>query len=308
MIGSKHVNQPLTNLSLEYKNEEYIADSVIPTLPVVKSSDLFYVYTTDFKLPATRRAYGSPANQASWGVSTATYNLEWHSLKDSVIDKDRENTDAPLSLDADTTAFLTDKIQLRKEVAAAALLFTTGNWSINRTITGTAAAWHTSTAFPVQCVLSIAAIVMKNSGKTPNVGVMGYQTYQNVRENTNITGRIQYVERAIVTADILAALFDLPTIKIGRATVDTTQEGLATWSIGSNSFVWDDAFWAGYVAPTPGRKMASAAYKLAKPQSRQVKKWRDEEIEGDWIEVSEEYSYRTMASMCAYVIINPALG
>lgn len=307
MNSGNHINAALTNISLEYKNEEYLADSIIPTLPVVKSSDLYYIYTTDFKLPLTKRAYGSPSNQATWGVSTSTYALEWHSIKDSVIDKDRENADAPLSLDADTTSFLTDKIQLRKEVAAAQILFTTTNWSQNRTITGTAAAWHTSTAYPVQCVLSCQSIVLRNSGKRVNTGIMGYQVYQNVRENTNITGRIQYVERAIVTEDILASLFDLTTIKVGSAVVDTNQEGLA-WSASASTFVWGDGFWMGHLAPTPGRKMASAIYKLAKPSSRAVKKWRDEEIEGDWIEVSEEFSFRPMATMCGFLIKSPAFG
>jgi hypothetical protein len=295
-----HVNQPLTNISIEYKNESYIADQVIPALPVAKSSDLYYIYTTDFKLPETTRAYGSESKQATWGVSTASYRLEWHSLKDSVIDKDRENADAPLSLDADTTAFLTDKIDLRKEQRAAQLLFTTTNWSNSRSITATAESWHTSGAFPVQAVISVASLVLLASGKVPNVGVMGKEAYDITRENTNITGRIQYVERAIVTPEILAALFDLNKIHVGTAILDTGQEGVTVTS----GYVWGDDFFLGYMAPTPGRKMASAAYKLTKSGGRTVKKWRDEKIEGDWIEVSEEYKFRGVASACGAIIKN----
>jgi hypothetical protein len=298
--GGVHSNQPLTNISIEYRNENYIADQVFPALPVVKSSDLFYIYTTDFRLPATRRAYGSPSNRATWGVSTSTYQLEWHSLNDVVSDKDRENADSPLSLDADTTVFLTDKIQLRKEAQAAAILFTTTTWSNNRSVTATTESWHTSGAFPVQAVLSGAGMILGDSGKLPNVGVMGWEAYTIARENTNITGRIQYVERAIVTADILASLFDLNKVYVGTANLDTNQEGLTA----SAAACWGDDFWMGYIAPTPGRKMASAVYKLTKPQTRVVKKWRNEDVEGDIIEVGEEYQFRAMATSCGWIIKN----
>lgn len=296
--GEMHVNQPLTNLSIEYVNESYIADRVFPTLPVLKSSDLYYIYTTDFRLPETRRAYGAPANSVTWGVSTATYQLEWHALKDSVTDKARENTDAPLSLDADTTAFLTDKIEMRKEVKAAAILFTTTSWSNTRTITTSAESWNTSASYPVQAVLSINALILGSSGKRPNVGVMGNAGYIVTRENANVISRIQYVERAIVTPDILASLFDLDTIYIGTAVTDTGQEGITA----SAAAIWADNFFIGYMNPTPSRKMASAAYKLSKSGGRKVKKWRDEEIEGDWIEVQEEFQYRAVASACGAII------
>lgn len=303
MNGPKHINQPLTNISINYQNSQYIADAVFPSLPVKKSSDNFYIYTTDFRLTETRRAYGAPAARATWAASTSSYQLEWHALADSITDKERENVDAPLSLDKDTTEFLTDKIMQRKEVEAAAVLFTTATWSNNRTITSTANAWHTSTAYPVQAVLSGTGIILANSGKKPNTGVMGWETYQHTRENGNLISRIQYTERAIVTPDIMAALFDLDKIHVGEAINDATQEGVTA----NPGFIWGDAFWMGYVAQ-PKRKMASAIAKITKNAGNVTKKWREENLESDMIEVQSEFQYRAMATLAGYVIMKAALG
>lgn len=304
--GIKHIDKALTNMSIRYGNEKinYIADVAFPKIPVTKSTDKFFIYTNDFRLPETLRAYGAESNQITWGVSTASYALEWHSLTDIVADREIPNYDSPLMAKADTTEELTDKIMLRKEVEAAKVAFTTTSWSNNRTITATANAWHTSTAFPVQAVLSGNSVILKNSGGSPNVGIMGNVTYTNTRENSNVHERYKYVQASIVTPDMLAALFDLKKLYVGNAVVDTTIEGVST----SPGFVWDDAMLIANMAQgTVSRKTKTAMAKLQK-SDRVVKTYRKEENEGEAIEVNEEYQFRAVATLSAYYINNPALG
>ena len=105
------------SLSVIYKNEDYIAGNVLRDIPVMKDTDKYYVYASEYRLPETARANHSPANVVTWEMSTSAYYLSKHSLKDAISPDDRDNTDAPINLDRDTTEYLTDKILLRQFIA-----------------------------------------------------------------------------------------------------------------------------------------------------------------------------------------------
>jgi len=107
-----HVDAVLSGVSVMYKNDELIADSVMPVVPVKKESDKYYTYTRNWRLPEAKRAAGAEAAEVEWNVSSATYTCEEYALKDLLPDRVRDNADKPLSMDVDTTENLTDLIQL----------------------------------------------------------------------------------------------------------------------------------------------------------------------------------------------------
>jgi len=43
-LSSLHIDRGLTNLSVAYTNEDYVADRVFPGLPVDKRSNKYFVY------------------------------------------------------------------------------------------------------------------------------------------------------------------------------------------------------------------------------------------------------------------------
>ena len=45
--GSVHVNAPLANVLIFFKNRKGIADEVSPVIPVAKQSDVYFVYPAD---------------------------------------------------------------------------------------------------------------------------------------------------------------------------------------------------------------------------------------------------------------------
>jgi hypothetical protein len=299
--GSIRINKALTNLSILYKNESYIANEAIPNIPVTKDSDLYWIYNSDFRLEDSYRANKSQANMATYGMSTSSYVCLEQALKDIVSDTDRDNAEAPLMLDKDVTEYLVDKILMRQEVDCATLLFTTTNWSNNKTIlTATSWAYNTLTSNPILDVLSATSVINLNSGKHPNTMVIGLSGFNALRENNNVFGRIQYVERSIVTEEILASLFDIKKVFVGRGAYTTANEGLAA----SLSVIWGPDAWLAYVEPTPSLRRASAAgcFRVtSKGSPYRVKSWREEDVEGTMIEVQTKYSYRAIATSCAFL-------
>lgn len=300
--GSTRVNIPLTNLSVQYKNDEYIAGKFLKDIPVKKDSDLYWVYFQDFRLEQSERANGSPANMATWEASTNTYYCKEQALKDVITDTDRQNTDAPLNLERDTMEYLVDKIMMRYEYEAQKVLFTTTTFSTNDTLT-TASSWHyntTTAQSPSSNVLSACAAVLRNSGVRPNTLVTSFNVLASLKENPLVYQRIQYAERAIITEQILAALFDVQNVYIGTASYNTNKEGIAL----SVSAIWGDDALLAYFAPSAGLKTRTAAATLRvteKGNPYRVKKWRDEEIEGDYIEVQTKFVVKAIATSAGFL-------
>ena len=75
-----HVDAPLTNLSVGFKNEmsSFIADQVFPNVPVAKQTDKYFTYTQDdfFRTDARLRAPGTESAGSGYNLSTATYSCD----------------------------------------------------------------------------------------------------------------------------------------------------------------------------------------------------------------------------------------
>ncbi|MHA1866625.1 MAG: hypothetical protein ACTSXD_01005 [Candidatus Heimdallarchaeaceae archaeon] len=302
--GNLHISRPLTNISVEYKNPAYIAGQVLKDVYVKNESDEYYVYNPEFRIPETYRANKSPANMISWSVSTSTYSLEEHALADIVTDRDRRNTDKPIDVDVDTTENLTDALLRRTEKMVADLLFTTGTWSNNTTLASTTSwRYNTTTVSPILNVLSATGKILKSSGVKPNSMVIGYDVFESLKEHVSILDRIKYAERAIITKDLLSAVFDIPNIYIGEAVYDASGEGLSE----DKAYIFNTDALIAYFNPNPGLKKITAAIMLRIKEGGtpiKVKKWRDEKVAGDVIEVSTMMKPKAIATACAYFIKN----
>ena len=293
--GNLHISKTLSNVAVEYKNNAYIAQEALGTVSVQKESDLYYTFNRDFRIPEARRADGAASNQITWGVSTSSYVLQRYSLSDVVTDRSRDNSDT-INLDMQTTEFLMDKILLNIEAATADLLFTTGTWGLNATL-NSATAWRspTTTSVPVQNILSGTSAIVSNSGRRPNTLILGYTSYDALKLNSDITGRIQYVERAIANKEVMASLFDIQTIHVGEAVRDTGTPGVSE----NLGYIWGPDALLCYLEKSPGMRKLSAAYMFQKSDVA-TKKWRDEKVEGDYIEVNAMMRPYAVATSCAF--------
>lgn len=300
-----HRDKPLENISVAYKNSELIADRLSPRVNVKHETDLYYVYDRNsLTLPETLRANGAPAKEATWDVSTGSYALTKHALKHLVTDDDRKNSDNAIKLDVDATEFLTEKILMRKEVDLATLITTPANWANTTSLTSTFA-WSANTTLsnPITFVDSACSVIGLNSGKTPNVVAINLPTFNAAKEHTSIVDRLKYTSADSVSESLLARLFNVNEVLVGRGIRNTAEEGLAD----SLSWIWTDVAFVAYVERNPGLKKVSALYTISQAESGNpyyVKRWREEELEGDYIEVDTKYQHKVISSACAYLIVN----
>ncbi len=292
-----HTDSILSGVSIKYTNDELIADQVLPVVPVKKESDKYYIYTRNWKLPQSKRAAGAEANEVEWNLSTSTYQCEEYALKDLIPDRVRDNADNPLDMDIDTTENLNELVQLGREKRVADIVFGSANYGTQTSALSGTNQWDDyAGSDPIGDVRAAKAIVHAATGKMPNVMVMGYQVFLKLLDHPDVLERIKYTQKGLVTADLLASLFEVEKILVGKALYDTTQEGVAE----SLGYVWGKSVALVYSQPSPGLKKVSFGYQF---QSRgfRTKKWREEGREGDFIETGEIRDEKLVAAACGYL-------
>lgn len=294
--GTIHIDRALTNVSSIYANEadSYIADKIAPIVPVANETDSYFLYSSGhFRIDDAVRANGAEANEVDMHFSTGSYRLTEYALKMFVSDRDRENADAPLSLDIDATKVLTERILTTREFEVASLLFATASFA-NQLSVAAANQWSldTTASDPLLIVNTATNVIVRTSGKRPNAVAMGLNPFLSLKRHQSVSDRIKYVERSIVTEDLLASLFDIDQVLVGKSVYDAApQEGAgdASQPIQSLTSIWGQNALFAWLPPSPGLRMPSAVYMFAKQDDGmrlKVKKWREEKLAGDYIEVS----------------------
>lgn len=292
-----HVDKLLSNVSVQYNNEEYIAQEVFPTVTVNKNSDLYRVYERDWRIPETARAVGAEAREADFEFSNSSYRLKIHALKELVPDDDARNNDMG-DLRTDTVEYLTDRILSRIELDTATL-FTSTSWSNNVSLAAAAQfSQNTTTSNPIPVFDTAGTTIIRNSGKRPSYGILPRDGFIASKNHVSVLDRIKHTS-AELTQDMMAALFDLPELFVPIASHDTSAEG-TTDAITS---IFPDNAFVGWKPASAGMKTPSAGYHFMLAQPR-VRRWRDEPRKGEMIEVEVQIDQKVVASLAGYLIID----
>jgi hypothetical protein len=291
-----HTDAVLSGVSLMYQNDEYIADRVMPVVPVKKESDLYYTYTRNWRLPEGSRAPGAEAAEVEWNVGTDTYTCQEYALKDKIPDRVRDNADAPLDPDVDTTENLTNLVTLLREKRVADIVFAGENHGSTSALSGSDQWDDYAGSDPIDDVRTARAAVHLASGKMPNTMVVGLQVHLKLLDHPDILERIKYTQRGVITEDLIAQLFEVDNYIVGKALYDSSEEG-GSESLG---YVWGKNVALIYAESSPGLRKVSYGYQFQSEGFR-TSKWREEKIRSDWVEVGETRDEHIISDDCGYL-------
>lgn len=300
-----HQDKALENISVAYKPEGLIASQLSPSVPVKHDTDKYYVYSKNgLSIPESLRAPGAVANEVDFDLSTASYSLEKHSLKKLVTDDEVSNADLAVKPRMDAAENLTMRILQRREKSLSSLVGTASNWA-NRTSLTSTLAWSAQTTLsnPIPFIDSATAVIVQNSGLRPNLVVMDFTGFLAAKEHPSIVDRVKYTSSDSVTESLLAKLFNVSRVLVAYGVENSANESLAD----SMGFLWTDAALVAYVEPSPGLKKPSALYTFEQQNMGnpyRVKAWREEERDGEFIEVTSKFQHKIVASDCGYHINN----
>ena len=300
-----HVDKTLENISVAFMPQGLVVEAAVPTVPVKKESDQYFVWSKDnLRIPHTIWADRDVPNRSIYNLSTASYNLTRHGLEDLVTDRSKANADKAIRLDIDTTEGLTSQIKLRREKEFFDIINTAGNWG-NTTSLSSTQSWNQNTTLsnPIIFVDSATTSIRRRSGKIANTIIMGDPTFKAAKEHVSIVDRIKHTSAQSVGPALLASLFNVDKVFVSGAVQNSAEEGLAD----SLADLATDTVHVAYMEKSPGLRKPSAFYTFVKDgesRSMKVTRRRDEALEGDVIRVSSFFQHKAVASDCSYSIIN----
>ncbi len=310
-----HVSRPLTNISvLAVQDEsEFIADKVFKNVPTDKENDKFFVYDpSDFNRDSMQiRADGAPSVGDGWNVDTDDFSCDVYALHHVVTDRRRANTDEPLNEDEDATRYLTHKAYLRREVDWVANFFTAGVWtgasadaygSLSGTSYVPTTKFDNASGVPIKAIKSQLVLNKQITGFRCNTVVMGEQVWNAIQESADflarITGGSVSQNPAIVTIDQFKAILGVDNVYIGGSIKNTAREGATA----SNAFLFGESMLLCYVPKTVGVRQPSCGYTFTLKQygaafgGQRIKKFRDERVAGDVIEIEMAYDMKVVTA------------
>jgi hypothetical protein len=294
-------DQLLTNISLQFAAapEGYLADQILPPVPVVKESAAFWVYDkSKLDTPDSKRAPRSNYNRIDWAVTTDTYLAEQYGLEGEIDDEERKNAASPLDLDVDTTEIVTDMVLNNRELRVQALVMATANVTSNTTLSGTSQWSDLANSDPLGDVKTGRTTMYTNApGYVPNVFLMGYLVFEGLKIHPDIKEIVKYTERAIITRQILAAVFEVDEVLIGKVIRRSSKEGQTD----AFTDVWGKDALLFYREDRPSLKRASFGYQFRENDLR-VFRYREDKRDTDVIRVSEKGDEKLIAATLGYLI------
>lgn len=294
------VDPALSNVSIKYTNEVFIADDVLPTVKVAKQTGKYYVYDkSNLRIDKTNRAAGSGANEIDFGVApTGTFACDDHALKGFVADEIQDQADAALNPLIDETETVTEKLLLDRELNAANLLRSTANLTQNTTLSGTSQWSDYSNSDPIGDIRTARTTIHAATFKKPNTLILGKQVFDMLCDHPAIIERIKYSQLGVITAELMARVFQVEKVIVGEAGYNTANEGQTD----SLSYVWGKDAIVAYISPVVRIKMLTLGVTFTYA-TRMVKRWRDEDREGTYVRIGQDnYVQKIIAAAAGYLL------
>jgi hypothetical protein len=260
--SSVHASTFMSNLSVQYANEEYIGERLMPVVSVDKLANQFPSYAKRDRLAAPDDSMQgrSRPNEIQESRSTDSYATKPYGLSNFVEMKTLQNQDAPFDELLDLQESLDELMAYRREKRIAALVCASGSYSGNTSAISAGQRWNTSAGGnPIKDILTAKRACWPGRGRGMTVGVCSYDVYDVLRTNPVILDALKYTERGgLASRKNIASLFELDELYVGKAREDTANEGQTA----SYSRIWTDVFAILRVATAPSIRNATFGYTL----------------------------------------------
>ena len=323
-----HVNGPLTNISVAYAQSQssFIADTIFPTIPVSKQSDLYFTYPKgDFNRNSMRqRAPSTESAGDHYRMGQEPYFAPVYALHKDIADEVRANQDQPLNVDADTTRFLTSKALIFREVLWADTYFNftaagASPWGFEvegvaaAPVAGQALQWDLATSTPIVDVTNWKREMRQNTGFEPNTLVLGREVYDALKNHPEFIDRIKYGQTpgspAMVTTQAMAQLFEVDRVLVLNAIQNIAPESTDPESA-DHQFIGGKSALLMHVAPTPGLMIPSAGYTfewtglIGAGAGGRVSRMRMDPIRSDRVEYETSFAHKDVAPDLGFLFFN----
>lgn len=302
------VDPVLTNVSIGYQNDAYIAEQLFPTLPVAKQSGKHFVYDKGrFRINDNLRGTGAASKEVTLSLTTGNpYFCEDHALKQFVPDEDVDNAVPPMDPMVDATENVTEMHMVERENTLATMLTDTAQMTQNVTLSGTDQWSDYSNSDPIDDIETGKQTIHSSIYVDPNVLILGKQVWDKLKHHPAFLERIKYVQKGVVGPDLLASLVGVDRVIVAAAGKNTAKEGQSD----SMSYIWGKNAILGYINHRLGQKMITLGltYQWKTRQTEKLRGTNEEDRKGTYVRVGNHYYDMNLVSASAGYLIKTAVA
>ena len=310
--GSTHVDRLLTNYSVTYMQDatNFIANAASTQIPVNNQSDLYAIYDKGyfFRDEMEARPLGGRPTQMGYKISQGTYNATEFALEHTVDDRQRANTDAPISLDQNATRILTNKAMINRDRKWATSFFKSGVWGTD--LAGVSSSpsageflqFNDGNSEPLQIIDAEKDKIAQASGMEPNTIVLGSKVKRFLRTHPDLLDLIKYTQGGVAEEAVMASLFGVERVVTPKSVYNSADEG-ATDAM--SFIVPETGMWMGYVERNPSLDSPTAIASFnwtgllggaANEMGGVITRGRDSRAYSDYFHIRSAYDLRAVST------------
>jgi hypothetical protein len=222
------IDETRTGIALAYKNEEMIADQVLPVVTPVPKKEFTYLnypIAEGLTVPDTKMGRRSEANTISLSATETPSSTDDYALSDLVPNSDVDN--APQGYDPlnHATETVTDLMILDREVRVAGLVFAPATYGAgNKAQLAGNSQWSDfANSDPFQYIWNLLDVPTLR----PNLGVFGQPVWNKLAIHPKMIAGVYgsaSTRGKVLLADLADAL-EIPKLIVGKARVNTAKKG-----------------------------------------------------------------------------------
>jgi hypothetical protein len=303
--GSVHSNTFLANMSVQYKNDDYIGESLVGLVPVSKRSDSYATYPKRERLAFPEDAIGgrSDVNELSETRSSANYSVLDYAYQNFVSQETLDNQDAVFDEMMDLVDAINEGIAFRRELRIATLLGTTSNYASGNyaTLSGSDQWDSAAGGNPVEDIQTAMAAIWEGRGQSDLVGWCSLNTWNVLSRHPMILDMLKYQRSGLARKAEVAEMFGLADLLVGAARKDTANIGQTA----SYSRIWGLDFGIVRVARRATKRSAHFASIFRMSNDPTTTEWFDPakgKSGGHFAKVGVSEDLKAVASDAGYVL------
>jgi len=304
-----HIDVPLSNVAIDHRPQEMIADMLCPIVDVPNISGQIPIFNVadQRRIEKDYRAPGTPARRIVRNVSSDSFLCVNHALATGVNIEDLNNAD-PIyvqKLFNGGAQFLKGQLMLNYENRVALQVNSTSNVGSSAAVSS---AWTDYTnSDPLSDLNTAIDNVQDTTGVRPNRLTFGITAWRNCRRNDNVRNLIYGTNNGggYISREQIAQVLEVEQVLVGGAYKNTAAEGqdeslskvwnnnvLVSYSP-QNPSIWDPSFMYGFrwsVNGIPNMQVERHPYNTVRKEYLiELGYYQDEKI------VGAEYSYLLLA-------------
>ena len=255
-----HIDGPLSDIAIAYKQTEFIADQVFPIVPVEKQSDKYFKWDKGFwmRLAVELRTPGDLYPEGRMKLSNEPYYCDLYHLGFGIADEDIDNQDDAVQLEITGAEWLAQQFMINREVKLAADVFALAKWETDVTGGVGFTKWDDFVnSDPVTDVNTGRQIIQKSTGQIANTLVMGQEVFDILAEHPLLLDKFKYTQTGILDVEEVRKALRVPRLLVGGSVYESSMEGAASATRG---YIWGKHALLLHVPAASGLRVPAAGY------------------------------------------------